>query len=370
MRPHKKKIYEKDSMTAQERFEKVIALEQPDRVPLSLMFYYFAPLYAGTKMSDFITKPDVYMDVMHKLYEDLGPWDIYYNMNPVSRLIYSYVMMVWNYLPGIELEENELPKEVDVEYMQPEDYDRIIESDPFFADTLFRMRMLPRFCKEAKGKGFIGLGSILLKEAVRQILFWRKDFKWWRHRGAVVQSGYQAEMPFDIFYHARNVTNFSMDLFKTPGKISKAALKIAENLGNNAVLMARLNGVPRVQCYCTRSSNNFISPQQFEELSLPVVELVVNRVIEAGMTPILHCDGDWLRNLKSMQRLPAKKIIIQFDGMTDIFRAKEEIGDRMCIFGDVPPAKLVMGSPAEVEEYCHRLIEEVGRGGGFILGGG
>jgi uroporphyrinogen-III decarboxylase len=58
------------------------------------------------------------------------------------------------------------------------------------------------------------------------------------------------------------------------------------------------------------------------------------------------------------------------DGMTDIFRAKEEIGDHMCIFGDVSASRLVMGSPQEVDEYCHRLIEEVGKGGGFILAGG
>jgi uroporphyrinogen-III decarboxylase len=42
----------------------------------------------------------------------------------------------------------------------------------------------------------------------------------------------------------------------------------------------------------------------------------------------------------------------------------------MCLFGDVPADKLVMGSPQEVEEYCHRLIEEVGRGGGLILAAG
>jgi uroporphyrinogen decarboxylase len=42
----------------------------------------------------------------------------------------------------------------------------------------------------------------------------------------------------------------------------------------------------------------------------------------------------------------------------------------MCIYGDVPADMLALGSPAEVDEYCHRLIEEVGKGGGFILGTG
>ena len=92
--------------------------------------------------------------------------------------------------------------------------------------------------------------------------------------------------------------------------------------------------------------------------------------IQSGVTPILHCDGNWDRNLKFLRKLPAKKCIIQFDGPTNIFRAKQEIGDMHCLFGDVNAYDLVMAGPSKIDEYCHRLIEEVGRGGGFILAAG
>jgi uroporphyrinogen-III decarboxylase len=39
----------------------------------------------------------------------------------------------------------------------------------------------------------------------------------------------------------------------------------------------------------------------------------------------------------------------------------------MCISGDVSAALLSLGTPEDVEEYCRRLIDKVGRGGGFIL---
>lgn len=61
---------------------------------------------------------------------------------------------------------------------------------------------------------------------------------------------------------------------------------------------------------------------------------------------------------------------MQCDGASDIFRAKEVVGDKVCIMGDVPATMLALGSPTEVDEYCHRLIEEVGKGVGFILGSG
>jgi uroporphyrinogen-III decarboxylase len=55
------------------------------------------------------------------------------------------------------------------------------------------------------------------------------------------------------------------------------------------------------------------------------------------------------------------------DGYTDIFKAKEILGDHMCIMGDVPPSLLTLGTPEQVENYVKKLIDEVGKGGGYIL---
>jgi uroporphyrinogen-III decarboxylase len=35
--------------------------------------------------------------------------------------------------------------------------------------------------------------------------------------------------------------------------------------------------------------------------------------------------------------------------------------------GNVPPSLLQTGSPQEVKDYCKRLIDVVGKGGGFIM---
>lgn len=364
------KIYPQDRLTAAERFQSVVRLKQPDRVPLSMMLYYYAPLHVGARMSDYMKRPDVYMRVMKQVFQDLGPWDIYYNINPVSRLLYSYVMMMRILWPGVELPENEMAKIDEIQYMQAEDYDRILNSPRWISDIQFRVEMLSRFCPDCQDDSVFKVLLKLVPGIVRQVYFWRKDFEWWRQQGLVPQIGCQAEMPFDTFSQARNVIQFSMDLFKIPEKIRESSLHVSKGFAELNVLLARIMGVKTVQCYCHRTSNSFISPQQFERLAFPSMEMIVNRIVDAGMTPILHCDGDWLKNLKVMRRLPAKKIVLQLDGLTDIFQAKQEIGDRMCLFGDVPAAKLVSGSPGEVEEYCHRLIEEVGCNGGFILAGG
>ncbi len=58
------------------------------------------------------------------------------------------------------------------------------------------------------------------------------------------------------------------------------------------------------------------------------------------------------------------------DGQTDIFKAKEVLGDHMCIMGDVPAQLLSLGTPDEVCAYVQRLIDVVGNGSGFILSTG
>jgi len=86
--------------------------------------------------------------------------------------------------------------------------------------------------------------------------------------------------------------------------------------------------------------------------------------------PLLHCDGDWGKNLDYLDELPRAKVVLQFDGRTDMFRAKEIIGDHCCIFGDVPASMLAFGGKQEVSDYCKKLIDVVGKRGGFILAAG
>ena len=51
--------------------------------------------------------------------------------------------------------------------------------------------------------------------------------------------------------------------------------------------------------------------------------------------------------------------------MTDMVKAKEVLGGHMCLYGDVPPDVLSLGTPEDVENVKKR-IEGVGKDG-FIL---
>lgn len=50
-----------------------------------------------------------------------------------------------------------------------------------------------------------------------------------------------------------------------------------------------------------------------------------------------------------------------------IFKAKKVLNGHMCIKVNVPASLLQMGTTQDVENYCNRLIDIVGKDGGFIM---
>jgi uroporphyrinogen-III decarboxylase len=64
--------------------------------------------------------------------------------------------------------------------------------------------------------------------------------------------------------------------------------------------------------------------------------------------------------------VPKGKVLYHFERV-DMARAKDILGDVSCIAGNVPNSLLIMGTPEDVKDYCRKLIDTVGKGGGFIM---
>jgi uroporphyrinogen-III decarboxylase len=94
---------------------------------------------------------------------------------------------------------------------------------------------------------------------------------------------------------------------------------------------------------------------------------VLTALVDARLTPIMFWEGTWDQRLKYLRELPKGKIMGWFD-RTDLFKAKKVIGDTMCICGDMPLSLLQTGTPEQVKAYAKKLIDVVGKGGGFIMG--
>jgi len=87
------------------------------------------------------------------------------------------------------------------------------------------------------------------------------------------------------------------------------------------------------------------------------------------LTPEQKRDERFKRWLEVIKDLPAGFMVWSFEDI-DMARAKQVLGGRARIAGNVPASVMHAGTPAEVKEHCRRLIQTCAKGGGYILTGG
>jgi hypothetical protein len=200
----------------------------------------------------------------------------------------------------------------------------------------------------------------------------KRSMKGWQRRGVESMVAYNIVFtPMEyISLFMRSFNDFILDIFRHPEEVKEASRVLMKPMMMQGSMMVRMSGLKRVFMGGTRTSASCLSPRQFEEFALPEWQEMCEFWVSKGVTPLLHFDSDWTAFFPLLKNLPRRKCILNLDGSSDIFKAKEVLGDHMCIMGDVPAALLKLGEPEEVDEYCRRLITEVGAGGGFILSSG
>jgi hypothetical protein len=365
-----KALYEDDALTTEQRLETVIRLQVPDRVPSCPFIYHFAATYAGISYRDLWAEASSYRGAMDLCFDELGPWDVYYPVNPRYPQVYTFIMPMKARWPGLDLERDTIFQLVEEEMMKSEDYQWVVASGEAHRLTAYLVFFVEMAARAWGFKSGARAYASMVPRLLAHLAGWRREFASWKRRGVTTLYGFLPEAAFDSFSLARGLSAFAKDCIRDGGEVARAADALIDSYYFVTRLITSLMGVARVEIFLHRSSNDFISPAMFAELSFPSLKRLVDRCVAGGIAPILHCDGNWDENLEVLRGLPAGRCVVQFDGPTDIFRAKRVIGDRICIMGDVPASMLCLSPASEVDEYCHRLIEEVGLGGGFIMAAG
>jgi uroporphyrinogen-III decarboxylase len=114
----------------------------------------------------------------------------------------------------------------------------------------------------------------------------------------------------------------------------------------------------------------FISPEAekayFEKFYWHTLKKVILAFIDEGLMVSLVAEGRYEMRLETIKDVPKGWTWWHFD-QTDMAKAKKALGGVACIAGNVPSSLLYTGTPQDVKEYCRKLIEVCGEGGGYIL---
>ncbi len=347
-----------ETMSRQERFEAVVALDKPDRVPVMPLMTAFAIRSQGLTQGEGWRDPDKGARAMLDTFDALGGFDRLYKPNlywPMigGRFCSTPVRVL---LPGRQLPEDALNQIDERELFSRDDYDKIAALGwNGFWDEHYEIMSHGRPMER-----LVFSQNQLLDRYVREVEnCQRNDI--YPLFGAYVDSVVMA------FSMARTLTQFTIDLFEVPQKVKAAMDAVCDDLIQNALDVVARTKIPLVFIVLERGSGFYYRPEIFEQFEWPYLQRYVDAFISEGLTPWFHFDTDWSLNLPYLKQLPKAKCVCDLDSTTDIFRANEILDGHMCISGDIPAALLTLGTPDDIGDYCRRLIDSVGKGGGFFL---
>jgi hypothetical protein len=366
----------------------------PDRVPVSPSIGSFAARYAGYTAEELINDTDKAIEAGIKCTLDFEP-DGMIGAGAFPGKVYDmldYRMYNW---PGHGIEADGGLQYVEKEYMKPEDYDALIQ-DPsdfwmriYLPQVMGALEPLRGLLPFANAIEWIATGATIsrfaapeveeafvrLCRAARELVSWQQKMGVASRKlmgmGFPGMGGAFALAPFDALGDTlRGTRGIITDMFRRPEKLQAALDRLTPLMIRMGVMGTRMGGHPIVMIPLHKGADGFMSEEQFKTFYWPSLRALILGLVEEGIMPRLFAEGTYDSRLEVIRDdLPKGKTSWLFD-RTDMARAKEIIGDRACISGNVPAAMIHTGTPEDVTEYCKKLIDTAGKGGGFILATG
>jgi uroporphyrinogen-III decarboxylase len=377
----------------EKRLWDAVELKVPDRVPVIFGGTFFACKYAGIPYSAAYYDIPAWKRAFKKMIIDMDP-DSYGWEPRESGLALEALESNYTRWPGGTLPPNVPFQIAEKEYMKEDEYDLFL-TDP----TDYMMRyLLPRVYGAlqplAKMPPLMGFGAgvepiarILASPEFAPVIKAMKkagdaEAKRELILGTMIQEmaslGFAAPLParggimppFSSFSNTfRTFNGVVKDMFRRPEKLKAALQLMLDYRIARATPAVKQPGHPTLGSSgeAHRVSDEFFSNKQFEEFVWPYWKQAMDKTYELGYEIIsMFFEGRRDKQLHYFTQFPKRSMLIRF-AESDIFRAKEMLGDKACIMGNVPITMLQVASPSVVEEYCKKLIKEVGKNGGFIL---
>ncbi|MBN1191194.1 MAG: hypothetical protein JXA46_15665 [Dehalococcoidales bacterium] len=176
--------------------------------------------------------------------------------------------------------------------------------------------------------------------------------------------------PFDILGDSlRGTQGIMKDLYRRPDRILEALEVICEVTTTSILSQARASQGLVVMLPLHKGADGWMSQKQFDTFYFPSLKKMMDALIADGLIVTLFAEGSFNTRLESINVFPRGTVCWYFD-QTDMVKAKEVLGDRCCIQGNVPASLITTGSPGDVKECCRKLIKDCGKGGGYIMAAG
>ena len=361
----------------QERLKRYVTAmrnEKPDKIPIRPFVAEFTAVYAGYTCQEVAHDYEKAFAAARKCAADFD-WDaVVGNMVYVWTGLTQAIGLKYYATPGIEISPDTgfqyLEPPPEKAFMQPEDYDQLIE-DP--TGYLFNV-WLPRVSKYVSPMGeptsflnnlsFLRGGMAMLNYFNA---FGTQNERLRKESGTVSAIAGILKAPFDILADKlRGYVGLTMDLFERPEKVLAACEALMPHLTYVALSGADPEKNVPISIWMHRGCVPFITHEHFDRFYWPTLKPIIEEIWSKGHQVLFYAEGDWNAHLDSFAELPDQSIIFHVD-RADIFEVHRKLGHKFCISGGIPNFLLAYRTPDEVRAYCKKVIDGVARDGGYIM---
>ena len=372
------------------RMMKAIKMEIPDRVPVHIaggsMVAYNAGLTLQDVLYDYSKIKPAWIKFLRDYDQDSADSPMFF-----SGRVYEILDYKVNKWPGHGLPSSQTMQQfVEKEYMLADEYDLFMKDQFDFGLRRFIPRTWGAFEPLANIpslSSYQGLPQRLMamcQDPAFQKLFkavWKASRENAKYQKVMAEcSRISLEMgfpplmggmmlaPFDTIADMLRGTHGSvMDMYRQPEKLLEALEVITERSLESAVNMVNMSRSPIVFVPMHKGDDSFMSVKQFQKFYWPTFRKLLLGCINEGCVPMMVIDGSYNEaRLEIISELPRTSVVWTME-KTDMFKAKKILGNSACIAGNVTAAQLYTQTPPVIKEYCRKLIEVCGEGGGYIL---
>jgi hypothetical protein len=361
------------------------------RVPIMPLTTFAPTMLAGVSGREAMYDPDkagqAYLDFCNKYQPDTAGAAPMLGYGPALDTL-DYRLYKW---PGHGVAENLSYQFHEKEYMKAEEYDHLINDPTDFwlrswipktmgalaplADLqpIYGSMELPML-----SPWLISLGTPPVQEAMQTLLKAGKQyFDWINAMGAYMAqimaagfpfgAGGATKAPFDTLSDSfRGTTALMMDMYRRPEKVLEAVERLVPAMIKNGVDGAMANGNPLVFIPLHKGADGFMSDEQFQKFYWPTLQAVMRGLAEAGCVPCCFVEGGYNQRLDYLSDTSDIRSMYLFD-RTDMAKAREKLGGKVCIAGGFPISLILTGTPEQVKQATKKLIDDAAGDKGYML---
>lgn len=340
---------------------------KPDRIPILSNAWNWKYLDAGYTLSEALYDTKLVRQSIYH-YLDLYPTDVIFEIgtrNPFSFTQYlgsDKHYIIDDAIGGMNI--------VDESFLEPEEYDELI-NDPM---KFIWEKFLPRKCKKLQmstnGQAYVEGMNAFIKYLVSYMgLQYVMKYKYG------VPTLYDMYCPFymmngpDIMMDfMRGIKGLSRDMRRMPDKV-KAACDALDTIYEPD--MSAYNGPfghnmdTAFDGAMVYIAHTIMNPKQFEMYYWPGLQKAAEFAKKWDKTVLLFVEGDSERLYPFFKQLPKGHFALLAE-QNDIFKMRKELPN-ICVAGGMPATLLGGSDPKTCVDYARRLCEELGSDGGYIF---